>query len=101
MTTPRPDRLTDPSLAERLAHVRWIAGGTAAGKSTLTRLLAERHGATVLDGDRAEHRWLDRCSAEHHPHLAGAEDKLAQIDRRRHQRTVVGLGIPTTRRRDH
>ncbi|MFM9442492.1 hypothetical protein [Streptomyces acidiscabies] len=29
--------------------------------------------------------------------LAGAEDKLAQIDRRSKQRTVVGLGIPTTR----
>ncbi|MER6029902.1 hypothetical protein [Streptomyces sp. NPDC001851] len=29
--------------------------------------------------------------------LAGAEDKLAQIDRRSQQRTVVGLGIPTTR----
>ncbi|MFJ7625322.1 tyrosine-type recombinase/integrase [Streptomyces sp. NPDC097595] len=29
--------------------------------------------------------------------LAGAEDKLAQIDRRSQQRAVVGLGIPTTR----
>ncbi|MGW9030986.1 hypothetical protein ACWGQ5_44420 [Streptomyces sp. NPDC055722] len=29
--------------------------------------------------------------------LAGAEDNLAQIDRRSQQRTVVGLGIPTTR----
>ncbi|MEU2150741.1 MULTISPECIES: hypothetical protein [Streptomyces] len=29
--------------------------------------------------------------------LAGAEDKLAQIDRRSQQRTVVGLGTPTTR----
>ncbi len=37
----------------------------------------------------------------HHVWAAGAEDKLAQIDRRPHQRTVVGLGIPTTRRRDH
>jgi hypothetical protein len=27
--------------------------------------------------------------------LAGAEDKLAQIDRRRGSRTVVDLGIPT------
>ncbi|MFF3726908.1 tyrosine-type recombinase/integrase [Streptomyces erythrochromogenes] len=29
--------------------------------------------------------------------LAGAEDKLAQIDRRSQQRNFVGLGIPTTR----
>ncbi|MFB7471628.1 hypothetical protein [Kitasatospora sp. NPDC056184] len=63
------------SLADRLAHVRWIAGGTAAGKSTLAGLLAGRHGAAVLDGDRAEHRWLDRCSAEHHPHLAALRDR--------------------------
>ncbi|MGA5418049.1 hypothetical protein [Streptomyces pseudogriseolus] len=27
--------------------------------------------------------------------LAGAEDKLARIDRRRDHRTVVDLGIPT------
>jgi hypothetical protein len=32
--------------------------------------------------------------------LAGAEDKLAQVNRRSHQRTVVGLGIPTTRSED-
>ncbi|MEU6324866.1 hypothetical protein [Streptomyces sp. NPDC047009] len=29
--------------------------------------------------------------------LAGAEDKLVQIDRRSQQRTVVGLGIPMSR----
>ncbi|WP_380281945.1 hypothetical protein [Kitasatospora purpeofusca] len=75
MTSTPPDRLTDPSLAERLAHVRWIAGGTAAGNSTLARLLAERHGIAVLDGDRAEHRRLDRCSAERHPHLAALRDR--------------------------
>jgi hypothetical protein len=27
--------------------------------------------------------------------LAGAEDKLAQIDRRPHSRTTVDLGLPT------
>jgi hypothetical protein len=32
--------------------------------------------------------------------LAGAEDKLAQVDRRSHQRTVIGLGIPMTRSED-
>ncbi|MGP4102032.1 hypothetical protein [Nonomuraea sp. KM90] len=33
--------------------------------------------------------------------LVDAEDKLAQIDRRSHQRTVVGLGMPTARSKDH
>ncbi|WP_327241072.1 tyrosine-type recombinase/integrase [Streptomyces sp. NBC_01320] len=32
--------------------------------------------------------------------LAGAEDKLAQVDRRSHQGAVVDLGIPTTRSED-
>ncbi|MER5350911.1 hypothetical protein ABT093_11310 [Kitasatospora sp. NPDC002551] len=80
MTSTPADRLTDPSvtapsLAERLAHVRWIAGGPAAGKSTLTRLLADRHDAAVLDGDRAEHRWLDRCDPGRHPRLAALRNR--------------------------
>ena len=32
--------------------------------------------------------------------LAGAEDKLAQVDRRRGNSTIVDLGIPTTGGRD-
>ncbi|MFJ3793335.1 hypothetical protein [Kitasatospora sp. NPDC090091] len=76
MTSPIPD-LGKPvdDLAGRLAHVRWIAGGTGAGKSTLTRLLAERHDVTVYDGDRAEHGWLDRCTPQRHPHLAALRDQ--------------------------
>jgi hypothetical protein len=45
-------------LARRLAHVRWIAGGTGAGKSTVARILAARADAVVYDRDRAEHDWL-------------------------------------------
>ncbi|MER7706730.1 hypothetical protein ABTX81_28015 [Kitasatospora sp. NPDC097605] len=75
MTSALPDHLAGPSLAHRPAHVRWIAGGTAAGKSTPTRLRAERHGAEVLDGDRAEHRWPDRCDPVRHPRLAALCDR--------------------------
>lgn len=50
-------------------HVRWIGGGTGAGKSTVTRLLAERSGATVYDGDRAEHDWATRCTPHDHPYM--------------------------------
>ncbi|MFI7674737.1 hypothetical protein [Actinophytocola sp. NPDC049390] len=52
-----------------LRHVRWIAGGTGAGKSTVARLLERRLGAVVYDGDRAEHGWLPRCTQQEHPHL--------------------------------
>lgn len=50
-------------------HVRWIGGGTGAGKSTVTRLLAERFGAIVYDGDRAEHDWVTRCTRGDHPYM--------------------------------
>jgi len=67
-------------LTRRLAHVRWIAGGTGAGKSTVARILAARAGAVVYDGDRAEHSWLSRCTQREHPHMfAGL--RLSREDR--------------------
>ncbi|SDK40324.1 hypothetical protein [Streptomyces indicus] len=65
--TPKTQPLHD--LTERLAHVRWMTGGTASGKSTLTRLLADRHDVTVYSSDRAEHAWLERCTPHRHPHF--------------------------------
>jgi hypothetical protein len=56
-------------LAPRLAHVRWIAGGTGSGKSTIARILAERFDLTIYSGDRAEHAWVRRCTPERHPYL--------------------------------
>ncbi|SDU56712.1 hypothetical protein SAMN04488563_2786 [Jiangella alkaliphila] len=47
--------------------MRWIGGGTGAGKSTVARALAATHDALVYDGDRAEHGWLDRATADEHP----------------------------------
>ncbi|HEY4457630.1 MAG TPA: hypothetical protein VGN81_25175 [Pseudonocardiaceae bacterium] len=52
----------------RLAHVRWIAGGTGAGKSTLCRILAQRYDLTVYIGDRAEHTWTPRFTKDQHPY---------------------------------
>lgn len=37
-----------------LAHVRWIGGSPAAGKSTITRMLAATHSLTVYDFDGHE-----------------------------------------------
>ncbi|MFC4036108.1 hypothetical protein ACFO3J_32350 [Streptomyces polygonati] len=53
MTSAFPDAGTCHALTDRLAHVRWIGGGTGAGKSTLTQLLADRYDVTVYRGDRA------------------------------------------------
>ena len=55
--------------------MRWIAGGTGAGKSSLARLLAQRHGLAVYDGDRAEHSWLPRTDPRRHPHLSAARNR--------------------------
>jgi 2-phosphoglycerate kinase len=44
----RPEQLAETGgiaeLGERLGHVYWIGGGSGAGKSTIARLLADRHG---------------------------------------------------------
>jgi hypothetical protein len=58
--------------ADLLRHVRWLAGGTGSGKSTIAAGLARRFDLDVYRGDRAEHDWLTRCSPQHHPHLAAA-----------------------------
>ncbi|MFI9031064.1 hypothetical protein [Streptomyces sp. NPDC053560] len=71
MTSVFSDAGTARVLKDRLAHVRWIAGGTGAGKSTLTQALADRYDVAVYQGDRAEHGWLERCTPQRHPHLAG------------------------------
>jgi hypothetical protein len=59
----------DADLAYRLAHVRWIAGGTGAGKSTLTRALADRYDVIVYNGDLAERDYASRCTAHGQPRL--------------------------------
>jgi len=60
-------RSAGAELARRLAHVRWVAGGTGAGKSTVTRLLAQRCDAQVYDGDLAEQQYVQRCTEQRHP----------------------------------
>ncbi|MFG1961946.1 hypothetical protein [Nonomuraea sp. NPDC049028] len=56
-------------LVRRLAHVRWIAGGAGAGKSTLSQVLAERYDVVVYDGDLAERHYIHRCSPQRHPYM--------------------------------
>lgn len=60
--------------SEQLGHVRWLAGGTGVGKSTVAAVLAGRFDLDVYAGDRAEHDWLARCSPDRHPHIAAARN---------------------------
>ena len=48
----RDEELTDaPDLRARLRHVYWIGGGSGAGKSTIARRLADRHGLRLYATD--------------------------------------------------
>jgi hypothetical protein len=58
------------SLAGRLAHVYWIGGGSGAGKSTIARRLAGRHGLRLYSTDEAMVGQADRWRPEDCPYLA-------------------------------
>jgi len=51
---------------DRLGHVYWIGGGSGAGKSTIARRLADRHGARLYATDEVmaamdmDERWVSR-----------------------------------------
>jgi hypothetical protein len=59
--------MNDPS---DFSHVRWIGGGTGAGKSTVTRLLSERYGLEVYDGDKAGMRHFQHFDERRQPYMA-------------------------------
>jgi len=48
-----------------LRHVYWIGGSPAAGKSTLARRLADRHGLHLYVTDDVMHEHGSRCRAPH------------------------------------
>jgi cytidylate kinase len=53
----------------RLAHVRWIGGAPGAGKSTIARRLAERHGLAYFSTDDAMAGHARRTTAANCPYL--------------------------------
>jgi 2-phosphoglycerate kinase len=63
----RPDR--DPGFRDRLPHVRWIGGGSGAGKSTVARKLADDHGLRVYASDATIGEHARRSNAADHPLL--------------------------------
>lgn len=64
----RMDPLTNLSL--ELQHVRWIGGGSGAGKSTIARRLAKVHDAAIYDSDAAMRDHSSRCPVGKCPQLA-------------------------------
>jgi hypothetical protein len=55
------------AIAERLTDVRWLGGVSGAGKSTIARLLADRHGLRVYSTDEAIQPHMARSTASTHP----------------------------------
>lgn len=53
------------TMGERLGHVYWIGGGSGAGKSTIARRLADRHGLRLYSTDDA--------MADHGPRIAPSD----------------------------
>jgi hypothetical protein len=58
------------SLASRLRHVYWIGGASGAGKSTIARRLAGRHGLRLYSTDEATGDHAHRWRPEDCPNLA-------------------------------
>jgi 2-phosphoglycerate kinase len=56
-------------LRERLRHVRWLGGGSGAGKSTIAARLGDSFGLRVYGTDEAIQRHVPRSTAAQHPLL--------------------------------
>ena len=53
----------------RLRHIRWIGGGSGAGKSTVSRQLAEKHGLRLYKYDEMQSSHTARSNPADHPLL--------------------------------
>ncbi len=54
---------------QRLRHIRWLGGGSGAGKSTVARLLAEKHGLRLSSTDDMQSAHTARSTPADHPLL--------------------------------
>jgi len=57
----------DPEVRQRLRHVRWIGGGSGAGKSTIARTLAREHGLRLYSSDATLGDHVRRSTPIDHP----------------------------------
>ncbi|MHC5033796.1 MAG: hypothetical protein ACYTFZ_02005 [Planctomycetota bacterium] len=53
---------TDQELREALSHVLWIGGGTDAGKTTVSQIIAERYGLQLYNYDRRDAPQIERLA---------------------------------------
>ncbi|WP_067182169.1 hypothetical protein [Microtetraspora niveoalba] len=70
----RYDRHGEKSVAalrDRLQHVYWIGGGSGAGKSTIARRIASRHGLRLYATDDVMSDHAGRSTPEECPYLSG------------------------------
>ncbi len=68
---PGPGAIADAAaLRARLGHVYWIGGGSGAGKSTIARRVAARHGLRLYATDDVMPDHARRCAPEDCPLLA-------------------------------
>lgn len=67
-------------LAARLGNVRWLGGGSGAGKSTVAARLAETHGLRVYGTDETLRRHVAGASPDRHP-LAAAFVRMDMDER--------------------
>jgi 2-phosphoglycerate kinase len=68
---PGPGELADAAaLRDRLGHVYWIGGGSGAGKSTIARRVAERHGLRLYATDDVMPDHARRSTPDDAPLLA-------------------------------
>lgn len=70
----RPERRAEidgiTALRDRLRHVYWIGGGSGAGKSTIARRIAARHGLHLYATDDLMSEHTSRSSAKDSPLLS-------------------------------
>src|SRR5215468_5002616 len=64
----RPSREFD-RLPQQLQHIRWIGGGTGAGKSTVARRLSEKYGFRLYHCDDMQSAHTARSNSTNHPML--------------------------------
>lgn len=57
----------DSGVRDRLRHVRWVGGGTGAGKSTIARQVAAEHGFRVYSSDATIGDHVRRSNPVDHP----------------------------------
>ncbi|MFC5244054.1 shikimate kinase [Streptomyces atrovirens] len=63
---------TPESLPARLRHVYWIGGGSGAGKSTISRRLADRHGWRLYATDEVMQEHTARTTSAQAPSCTGS-----------------------------